>query len=93
MGRVLLGVVGIYQDIIQVHDYRDINHIGEDIIHEPLKTSWGVGEPLGHHQPLERPVSGLECGFPFIAISDTDKVVSVSQVDLCIDSRLAGCIQ
>ena len=35
--------------IFQVHDYRDVNHIGEDIIHEPLKTSQGIGEPLRHH--------------------------------------------
>ena len=49
MGQVLFGVIGIHQDIIQVHDYRDVNHIGEDIIHEPLETGQGVSEPLGHH--------------------------------------------
>ena len=46
---MLLRVVGIYQDIIQVHNYRDVNHISEDIIHEPLKTSRSIGEPLEHH--------------------------------------------
>ena len=49
MGQVLFGVIGIHQDIIQVHDYRDINHIGEDIIYEPLEAGQGVGEPLRHH--------------------------------------------
>ena len=49
MGRVLFGVIGIHQDIVQVHDYRDVNHISEDIIHEPLETSQGIGEPLGRH--------------------------------------------
>ena len=40
--------------------------------------------------PLKRPVSGLEHGFPFVAIGDTDEVISMSQVDLRIDSRLRG---
>ena len=49
MGRVLFGVIRIHQNIIQVHDYRDVNHISKDIIHEPLETGWGIGEPLGNH--------------------------------------------
>ena len=49
MGRVLFGVIRIHQDVVQVHDYRDVNHIGKDIIHEPLESSRGVREPLGHH--------------------------------------------
>ena len=49
MGRVLFRVIGIHQNIILVHDYRDVNHIGEDIIYEPLETSRGIGEPLGYH--------------------------------------------
>ena len=72
MGGVLFWVIGVYQDIVQVYDYRDINHIGEDIVHEPLETRWGIGETLRHYQPLERPVSGPESGFPFIAIGNTD---------------------
>ena len=28
VGRVLLRIVRVYQDIIQVYDYGDINHIG-----------------------------------------------------------------
>ena len=49
MGQVLFRVIRIYQDIIQVHNYRDINHIGEDVIHEPLEAGQGIHEPLGHH--------------------------------------------
>ena len=53
VGRVLLWIVRVYQDIIQVYDYGDVNHIGEDVIHEPLETRQGIDEPLGHHKPLE----------------------------------------
>ena len=89
---MLLRIVGVYQDVVQVYNYGDVNHIGEDVVHEPLETHRGVGEPLGHHKPLERPVLGLEGGFPFITIGDTDEVVGLSQVNLGVDSCLAQSI-
>ena len=92
VGRVLLRIVGVYQDIIQVYYYGDVNHVGEDVVHEPLETCQGIGEPLGHHQPLERPVPGPEGGLPFVAIGDADEVVGMSQVDLGIDPGLARSI-
>ena len=92
MGQVLLHIVRVYQDIIQVYNYGDVNHIGKDVIHEPLETCQGVGEPLGHHQPLERPVPGLEGGFPFVPIGDVDEVVGVSQVNFGVDPGLVQSI-
>ena len=92
VGRVLLRIIGVYQDIIQVYYYGDVNHVSEDVIHEPLETCRGIGEPLGHHQPLERPVPGPESGLPFVAIGDADEVVGMSQVDLGIDLGLARSI-
>ena len=89
---MLLRIIGVYQDIIQVYYYGVINHVGEDVIHEPLETRWGIGEPLGHHQPLERPIPGPESGLPFVAIGDADEVVGMSQVDLGIDPGLAWSI-
>ena len=92
MGQVLLWIVGVYQDIIQVYDYGDVNHIGEDVVHEPLETRRGNGEPLRHHKPLKRPVLSLEGGFPFVAIGDADEVVGMLQVDLGVDPGLAWSI-
>ena len=92
VGRVLLWIVGVYQDIIQVYYYGDVNRVGEDVIHEPLETRRGIGEPLRHHQPLKRPVPGPEGGLPFVAISNADEVVGMSQVDLGIDPGLAQSI-
>ena len=92
VGRVLLQIIKVYQDIIQVYYYGDVNHVGEDVVHEPLETHQGIGEPLGHHQPLERPVLGPESGLPFVAIGDADEVVGMLQVDLGIDPGLAWSI-
>ena len=63
VGRVLLRIVGVYQDIIQVYYYGDVNHVGKDVAHEPLESRRGIGEPLGHHQPLERPMLGWKVVF------------------------------
>ena len=90
--QVLLWIVGVYQDIIQVYDYGDVNHVSKDVVHEPLETCWGIGEPLGHHQPLKRPMLGPEGGLPFVAIGDADEVVGMSQVDLGVDLGLAQSI-
>ena len=56
MGQVLFGVIGIHQDVVQVYNYRDINHIGEYIIHEPLETGWGSKAMAATKSP---PTSGL----------------------------------
>ena len=66
--------------------------IGENVVHEPLETCQGIGEPLGHHKPLERPISGPQGGFPFVAIGNMDEVVGLSQVNLGVDSCLAQSI-
>ena len=92
VGQVLLWIVRVYQDIIQVYDYGDVNHIGEDVVHEPLEPCRGIGEPLGHHKPLEQPVSRPEGGFPFVTIGDVDEVVGVLQVDLDVDLGLVWSI-
>ena len=63
---MLFGVIQVDEDVIQVNNYRDVNHVGKDVIHEPLEISWGIGKPFGHHQPLKEPVVGAEGGFPFI---------------------------
>ena len=53
MGHMLLWDIRIHQDVIQVYNYRDINHIGGDIVHEPLETYWGISESLRHYLPLK----------------------------------------
>ena len=35
----------------------------------------------------------MESGFPFIAVSDADEVIGMSEVDLGKDSSLAGTVE
>ena len=92
VGLVLLFVIGVNQDVIQVHD-RNVKHVGEDVIHEMLKRCWSIGKSEGHNSPFIRTISGAKGGFPFIVFGDLDQMVSVPEVDLCIDSGLSGCVQ
>jgi len=85
---MLFWVVRIDKDVIQINDYRDVNHISKYVIHEPLETGRCSGKPFGHHQPLKRPIVGVESGFPFIPSCNVHTVVSMPKVNLSINSCL-----
>ena len=53
VGFVLRNVVGIDEDVIQIYDDYDINHICEDVIHKSLKSGGYISKPFRHYQPLE----------------------------------------
>ena len=48
MFSVKFFVVGIDEDVVEVNDYADIKHVGEDVVHESLKSGWSVGESEQH---------------------------------------------
>ena len=41
-------IVGVDEDIIQVDNNTDIEHVGEDIVHESLKSGWSIRESERH---------------------------------------------
>ena len=51
--QVLLESTTIHEDIVEVHNYVLIKHIEKDLVHQPLKGRWSVGEPKRHHPPLK----------------------------------------
>ena len=56
VGQVLLRIIGVYQDIIQVYDYGDVNHVGEDVVHD-WKPTGALVSPSGitsHSKDLYR---------------------------------------
>jgi hypothetical protein len=46
-----------------------------------------------HDLELVRPISSVESGFPFVALSDADEVVSSLKVDLGENMRRAQSIE
>src|SRR5882672_7685650 len=92
MSFVLRNVVGIDEDVIQIDDDYDVNHIHEDVIHKSLKSCWCISKPFRHYQPLERTILGSECSLPFISRHNLDKMVHVPEVDFGVDLCFTWCI-
>src|SRR5882672_10735518 len=92
MSFVFGNVVGIDEDVIQIDDDYDINHIHEDVIHELLKSCWCISKPFRHYQPLEGTISGSEGSLPFISMCNLDKMVCVLEVNFGVDSCFLWCV-
>src|SRR5882672_1854356 len=60
-------VVRVDEDVVQIDDDYDINHVREDVVHKPLESRWSISKPFGHYQPLERSITSSECSFPFVS--------------------------
>jgi hypothetical protein len=65
-------VLGIDEDVIQIHDYAYVKHIGKDAVDETLESRRSIGKSLRHNQP-------------FITFRDPDKVISGPEVNFGID--------
>ena len=90
---VLGKVVGIDQYVIQVDNDINVHHIGEDVIHEPLKSCGSVSKAFRHYQPLKRSVASSEGGLPFISCCNADQMVRVSEVNFSVDSCFSWCVE
>ena len=53
MGFVLRNVVGIDEDVIQIYDDYDVDHIHENVVHKSLKGCGCISKPFRHYQPLK----------------------------------------
>jgi hypothetical protein len=47
MFAVKFFIVRVDEDVVKVGDHANIEHVGEDVIHESLKSSWRIGESKG----------------------------------------------
>src|SRR5882672_6059578 len=92
MSFVLGNVVGIDEDVIQIYDDYDVDHICKDVIHKLLKSCWCISKPFRHYQPLERTISGSECSLPFVSRRNLDKMVCVLEVDFGVYLCFMWCV-
>ena len=85
---MLVYAISIDQDIIQIDDNPIVKQISEDIVHEILKGGKNVSQIKWHYQPLKGTIVSSEDGLPFIAFSNPDQVVDMSEVnfgeDVCL---------
>src|SRR5882672_3189100 len=64
---VFSNVVRVDEDVIQIADDNDINHVHEDVIHKLLESHWSSSKPFRHYQPLSRSIASSECSLPFVS--------------------------
>src|SRR5882724_7355062 len=85
-------VVGIDENVIQIYDDNDVNHICEDVVHKLLKSCWSISKPFRHYQPFKRTVAGLEGSVPFVSGCDLNEMVCLPEVDFGVDSCFSWCV-
>ncbi len=85
MVAVFVNQVQKDQNVVEVDDDKEVRHVLEDVVHEVLKSSRGIGKSHGHDQEFERAIACLERGLPFMTSSDADIVVACTQIKLGVD--------
>ena len=58
-----------------------------------LKGGGCIRKSEGHDAPFERAVAGAESSFPFVALSDTDQVVRMMEVNFRVESCLSQAVK
>ena len=61
----------------------------KDVVHEPLECGRSISESERHHEPFEGSVSCLERGLPLIALRNTYQVISMTEVNLSVNTSFA----
>ena len=88
-----LEVLGVYEDVIQIDNNRDIEEVCKDTIDESLKGCRGIGQAKGHDIPFEGPILHAEHGLPFISFSNADQMVHMAKINLSVDLSLARGVE
>ena len=68
------------------------DHIGENVVHERLKSRRGVAEPKKHYGGFKETKRGYERCFPLIFFSDADIVITPSNVEFGEQCRVLHVI-
>ena len=90
---MLGGIIRIDEDVIKVDDNGNVNHVGKDVVHKTLESGRSVGETERHNQPFKGPVASLECGLPFVSVSNADEMIGMPKVDFGVNPGFPGSIQ
>ena len=93
MPYMLFFRVRIDEDVVLVYQHAYIEQVTEDVIHKMLKSSRHVHKSKGHDAPFEGAIAGVESGFPFIALLDSDQVVHMTEVNFHIESCLSWAVE
>ena len=66
----------IHQDVIKVDNNKFTNEMLEDLVHEPHKGAWCIGQSEWHHKPFIKASFGFEGGLPFIPLKYPNLIIT-----------------
>ena len=75
-------VFGVDEDIIQIHNDKNIEFFREDFIDIAMKCCRSVGQSKRHYLILKVFVSGPESSFPLISFANSHPVIGTGEVEL-----------
>ena len=85
-------VFGVDEDIIQIHNNKDIKFFRKDLIDIALEGYQSAGQSKRYYLILEVTVSGPESSFLFISFANSHLVVGTGEVKLGKPSCLSQSI-
>jgi hypothetical protein len=69
---MLRQVIRINQDVVDIDNDANIEHITKNDIHETLKNCGTVGKTERHDLPLKQTILGSKGGLPFVVFRNSD---------------------
>ena len=75
-------ILGVDEDIIQIHNDKNIELFREDLIDVALECCQSVGQSKRHYLIFEVAVSGPESSLPLISFANSHPVIGTGEVEL-----------
>lgn len=79
---ILALIFGGNEDIIEVNNNKNVQHLSKNLIDEPLETWRSVWQPKKHFLILELSVTGHKTRILFVSFSISHLILGISQVKL-----------
>ncbi len=74
--------LSVDKDVIEIHYYKDVELLGQDLVDVTLKRGQSVGQSERHDLVLEMAIAGPEGRVPFIAFPNPHSMIGISQIKL-----------
>ena len=72
MFLVFCRVIGVDEDVVEVDGDIYVQKVTENVIHESLESSRGIGQSKRHDKPFKRTIVSPEGCLPFVSICNVD---------------------
>src|SRR6266481_6338063 len=73
------------QNVIQVDDNKKVGHILKDVVHKVLESGRCICESHGHYEKLERAITSMKGGLPFMVGCYVDVIISCTKVEFGVN--------